>query len=139
MPAQWRRRWYKNTPMPARGLKQPQLFHVRTYVQVHERSELVRSYIQRTSNRTQHSLKLIVPCFYTKRTTLLGLPLDLCGKRIATLLPNALRFGKTRCDSAQHAVIRHNMPRFHGKSAAILAKRHNPRIAALYKTAHFQG
>ena len=46
-------------------------------------------------------------------------PLDLCGMHIVALLPNAPRFGERASFSRE--------------------KCRNPWIAALYKTAHFQG
>ena len=54
-----------------------------------------------------------------------GLPLDLCGKRIAAL------FAKRAAIFATHHI-------FTGKVPQSLEKCHNPWIAALYKTAHFQ-
>ena len=55
-----------------------------------------------------------------------GLPLDLCGKRIALFfLPNAPRFLPMRHNSAKRTTFSREKPR-------------NPWITALYKTAHFQ-
>ena len=75
--------------------------------------------------KERNTNKKCVSCFLIRNVLhFYGLPLDLCGKRIAAL------FAKRAAIFYQRSAIWRNAPLFHGESAAW--------IAALYKMAHFQ-